>query len=239
MLLTLDMGNTNITIGVFDGSRLLFESRVATDRSRMEDQYAAEFRNIFRLYQVDDRGFEGAVLGSVVPPLDNAIRRAVKKVTGHRPADVGPGTKTGIDIRIDNPAQLGADLLVGAVAAVARYGPPCAVWDLGTATKVSVVDAAGAYRGGAIMPGVGVSMDALWPGPPCCPPSGWKRPPKRWAPTPSTVCSPARCLAPPPMLEGMTARIEEELGYPVKGGGHRWFRPGGGGALPPAASIRR
>ena len=77
MLLTLDMGNTNITIGVFDGSRLLFESRVATDRSRMEDQYAAEFRNIFRLYQVDDRGFEGAVLGSVVPPLDNAIRRAV------------------------------------------------------------------------------------------------------------------------------------------------------------------
>ena len=103
MLLTLDMGNTNITIGVFDGSRLLFESRVATDRSRMEDQYAAEFRNIFRLYQVDDRGFEGAVLGSVVPPLDNAIRRAVKKVTGLDPLMVGPGTKTGIDIRIDNP----------------------------------------------------------------------------------------------------------------------------------------
>ena len=124
MLLTLDMGNTNITIGVFDGSRLLFESRVATDRSRMEDQYAAEFRNIFRLYQVDDRGFEGAVLGSVVPPLDNAIRRAVKKVTGLDPLMVGPGTKTGIDIRIDNPAQLGADLLVGAVAAVGRVGAP-------------------------------------------------------------------------------------------------------------------
>ena len=120
MLLTLDMCNTNITIGVFDGSRLLFESRVATDRSRMEDQYAAEFRNIFRLYQVDDRGFEGAVLGSVVPPLDNAIRRAVKKVTGLDPLMVGPGTKTGIDIRIDNPAQLGADLLVGAVPARAR-----------------------------------------------------------------------------------------------------------------------
>lgn len=103
---------------------------VATDRSRMEDQYAAEFRNIFRLYQVDDRGFEGAVLGSVVPPLDNAIRRAVKKVTGLDPLMVGPGTKTGIDIRIDNPAQLGADLLVGAVAAVARYGPPapCGIW---------------------------------------------------------------------------------------------------------------
>ena len=115
MLLALDMGNTNITIGVFEGKKLLFESRVATDRAKMEDQYAVELRDIFSLYQVDAHCFEGAILGSVVPPLDNAIRRAVKKVSGVDPLVVGPGTKTGIDIRIDNPAQLGADLLLSLI----------------------------------------------------------------------------------------------------------------------------
>ncbi len=134
MLLTLDMGNTNITLGVFKNTELLFESRIATDRSKMEDQYAVELLDIFRLYGVDPAGFEGAILSSVVPPLDQTLHGAVRKVTGVLAMQVGPGTRTGMNILIDNPATLGADLLVGAVAAVKKYGAPCLIWDLGTAS---------------------------------------------------------------------------------------------------------
>ena len=109
MLLALDMGNTNIKIGVFNGNNLVLESRIATDRSKMEDQYAVELLDILHLYKLDISKFKGAVISSVVPPLNSVIRRAVQKVTGITPMVVGPGTKTGIDIRIDNPAQLGAD----------------------------------------------------------------------------------------------------------------------------------
>ena len=100
MLLTLDMGNTNITIGVFDGDRLVLESRVATDPIKMEDQYAVELLDILRLYGVNAGDIDGSIISSVVPPLDHAIRRAVKKVTGAAPLIVGPGTRTGINIRI-------------------------------------------------------------------------------------------------------------------------------------------
>ena len=127
MLLALDMGNTNITIGVFEGTRLMLESRVATDRTKMEDQYAIDLMDILRLYGINTHDFEGAIISSVVPPLEHAIRGAVKKVTGVTPLMVGPGTKTGVNIRIDNPAQLGPDLLVGAVA-LAAVG--VAVWAL-------------------------------------------------------------------------------------------------------------
>lgn len=146
MLLTLDMGNTNITLGVFQNTELLFESRIATDPSKMEDQYAVELLDIFRLYGVDAGSFEGAILSSVVPPLDQTLHGAVRKATGVMAMQVGPGTRTGMNILIDNPATLGADLLVGAVAAVKKYGAPCLIWDLGTATKVSVVDKSGAFR---------------------------------------------------------------------------------------------
>ena len=106
MLLALDMGNTNIKIGVFKGDKLLMESRLATNYNKTEDQYAIQLLDILRLYGVDNKGFEGAVMSSVVPPLTNTISRAIEKVTGVTPMIVGPGIKTGIDIRIDNPAQL-------------------------------------------------------------------------------------------------------------------------------------
>ena len=161
MLLALDMGNTNITIGVFEGTRLMLESRVATDRTKMEDQYAIDLMDILRLYGINTHDFEGAIISSVVPPLEHAIRGAVKKVTGVTPLMVGPGTKTGVNIRIDNPAQLGPDLLVGAVAAVARFGAPCVIWDLGTATTIGVISEGRNYEGGMLLPGVNVSLEAL------------------------------------------------------------------------------
>ncbi len=161
MLLTLDLGNTNLTAGVFRGEELICEFRISTDRTRTGDQYAAELLSMLRLYDIDPQDIHGAILGSVVPSLDNAFCKAVSRVIGKEPLMVGPGIKSGINIRIDNPAQLGADLLVGGVAAVQKYGAPCIVWDLGTATTVSVVDQDGAFRGGAIMPGVATSLDSL------------------------------------------------------------------------------
>lgn len=161
MLLALDMGNTNITVGVFDGKRLVFESRLATDQAKMADQYAMDLYTLFHLYHIDVAEIDGAIISSVVPPLDHAMRQAVKRVTGKAPLQVGPGTKTGINIKLDNPAQLGADLLVGAVAAAAKYNTPCIIWDLGTATTVSAIDETGAFLGGAIMAGLSTAMNSL------------------------------------------------------------------------------
>ena len=148
MLLALDMGNTNITVGVFDGKRLIMESRLATDHNKMEDSYAIDLCSILALHGVDVHAIDGAVLSSVVPPLDHRLRGAVRRITGVSPLQVAPGIKSGINIRIDDPAQLGADLLVGAVAALDKYPLPCIIWDLGTATTVSVLDKNGAFCGG-------------------------------------------------------------------------------------------
>lgn len=161
MLLAIDMGNTNITLGVYDDTELRFVFRIATDIGRMRDQYAADMLSIFRLHGLDGEQFDGAIVSSVVPRLDRTLCDAVEMITGKRPLLVGPGTKTGINIRIDNPAQLGADLLVGAVAAVAKFGSPCVIWDLGTATTVSVVGENNTFLGGAIMAGVATSVKSL------------------------------------------------------------------------------
>ena len=215
MLLALDMGNTNITVGVFDGKQLVFESRVATDRSKMEDQYAVELLDIFRLYQMDGRDIEGAVVSSVVPPLDLAIRGAVKKITGVSPLFVGPGTKTGVNIRIDNPAQLGADLLVGAVAAVDQYGSPCIIWDLGTATTVSVVDRDGRFRGGAIMPGVSTAYSSLIERASLLQRISIEAPAHVIGGNTIEAMQSGAVYGTASMLDGVCDRIEAELGYPV------------------------
>lgn len=198
MLLTLDMGNTNITIGVFDGERLMLESRVATDLTKMEDQYAIDLMDIFRLYQINARDFEGAILSSVVPPLEHAVRGAVKKVTGMTPLMVGPGMKTGVNIRIDNPAQLGPDLLVGAVAAVAKFGAPASSGISAPPPPFRWWIKPAPFSGGAIMPALPPPWNPSFPAPPFSPASAWRRPPRPSARTASRVCSRARCMATPP-----------------------------------------
>lgn len=135
MILTVDIGNSNITMGVYRENDLLFVARLATDRSRTGDQYAVELKSIFALYDVVPKDFEGAIISSVVPELTAAVRKATQMVTGHVPLLVGPGLKTGLNIRTDTPGILGADLVVGAVAAIHTYELPCLVMDLGTATK--------------------------------------------------------------------------------------------------------
>lgn len=161
MLLTIDIGNSNITLGIFDGDDLKFVSRLATERGKTADQYAIELRNIFHLYDISTHELSGSIISSVVPELAIALKKAMTLLTGKPPMVVGPGIKTGLDIRIDDPSQLGADLAVGAVAAIAKYKMPCVIYDLGTATTISVLGKNGEFLGGTISAGIGISLNAL------------------------------------------------------------------------------
>ena len=151
MILTIDVGNTNTQFGGFDESgQLIFESRISTDRSRMEDQYAISLADILRLYDIRFGDIDGAILSSVVPPVTGQLRAAVEKICGCKVMTVGPGIKTGLNIKIDEPASLGADMAAVAVGAKERYPLPAIVIDLGTATKILAVDKTGAFIGGII-----------------------------------------------------------------------------------------
>ncbi len=161
MVFTVDIGNTNIVLGAFDGDELSFESRISTDPSKMEDQYAIEFSNIISLYGFSPKLFDGAIISSVVPPLLPLIKRAVRKLLNCKVLTIGPGIKTGLNIKIDNPAALGSDLVCCAVAAMNKYKMPCVIFDLGTATTITALDANGGLLGGSIYPGVKISLDAL------------------------------------------------------------------------------
>ncbi len=161
MLLVIDIGNTNITLGVYNKNELVFVSRLATDKAKTPDQYAVDLKQIFALYETPLSSISGAAISSVVPELTGNVSEAIEKLTGCKAMVLGPGIKTGMNILIDNPAQLGADLLAGCVGAAALYPLPCLVIDLGTASKISVIDKNGAFCGCTISPGIGISLDAL------------------------------------------------------------------------------
>ncbi len=161
MILTIDVGNTNTVIGGFDDDKLVFESRISTNHSRMEDEYAIALADILRLYGRDPSKISGSILSSVVPPVTPQLKSAVEKVCGCRVMTVGPGIKTGLNIKIDEPASLGADLAAVAVGAKELYPLPAIVIDMGTATKILAVDKTGAFIGGIIAPGVKISNEAL------------------------------------------------------------------------------
>ncbi len=161
MVMTIDIGNTNIVVGAYRDDNLLFSARLATERARTDFQYAAELDSILRMYSLREEICEVAAISCVVPPLLPTIRSAIQMLLHCRVMAVGPGVKTGLNIRIDNPSILGADLVCGAVAAVRKYGAPCIVIDMGTATKISAIDRQGSFIGCSIMPGIGVSLDAL------------------------------------------------------------------------------
>lgn len=161
MLLTMDIGNTNINIGLFDGDELTTSVRLATERQKTDDQYAMDFTNIFVMHKIDFKEISGVVISSVVPEITESVTGAIKKLTGKNALILSPGVKTGLNILIDNPAQLGADLAAGAVGAVANYPLPAFIIDLGTATKICAVDKNKGFRGCMIAPGVQISLKAL------------------------------------------------------------------------------
>lgn len=161
MILAIDIGNTNIVFGVFDGSDLVLESRMDTSRHRMADQYAITIDQLFHLYKIKHTDITGAVISSVVPPVSDQMKISIEKVFGITPLMIGSGVKTGLNILIDDPSTLGADLACGGAAAKELYPLPCIVIDLGTATKVYAVDKNGAFIGGIIAPGIKISLEAL------------------------------------------------------------------------------
>lgn len=161
MVLAIDMGNTNIVIGCVGDDKIYFEERISTDYSKTEIEYYVLFKMVMELHKIDLGKIKGAIISSVVPPLLNVVKNAMKMLTGEDALVVGPGVKTGLNILMDNPRQVGSDLIVDAVAAIKEYGAPVAIVDIGTATTISVVDKNKNYVGGVIMPGVKVSADSL------------------------------------------------------------------------------
>lgn len=161
MILAIDIGNTNIVIGCIEEDRILFVERLCTDVKKSELEYAISVKNVLEIYGVDRRELQGGIISSVVPPVTGTIRNAAAKVIGKELLIVGPGVKTGLDIRIDNPAQLGPGLVVGAVAGIEEYGCPLVIIDMGTATAFTVVNEKSQVIGGMILPGAGVALDAL------------------------------------------------------------------------------
>lgn len=178
MLFVIDVGNTNTVLGVFAQAskaappgetdhapqydRLLAHWRVATSRTSTVDEYGVLFRNLFSMAGLESKGIQGIVVSSVVPPLDPVLRQVCERYFSLRPLFIEPGVKTGMPVHYDNPAEVGADRIVNAVAAFEKYGGPCVVVDFGTATTFDCVSAKGEYLGGVICPGIGISADALF-----------------------------------------------------------------------------
>jgi type III pantothenate kinase len=162
MLLAIDAGNSNFKVGVFRGVDLVGHWRLLTDHTRTAQEYGAELRNLFELTGIDLKEIEGVAIASVVPPLNDALVSVVQECFGLTPLFVDHTSDTGLKILYDSPSQLGADRIVDAVAAVAKFGAPCIVVDFGTATTFNAVNAAREYLGGVIAPGVMISAEALF-----------------------------------------------------------------------------
>ena len=161
MFLAIDIGNTNIVLGVFDGGKLISSARVFTRKDALSDEYAVLFGDMLRLNGIAPESIDGSVISCVVPKLVNRISEAVEKISHIKPLAVAAGVKTGINILIDNPAQLGSDMVANAAGAVERYPLPAIVIDLGTAMTFSVIDENRTFLGGVITAGVRTSLDAL------------------------------------------------------------------------------
>ena len=161
MLLVIDVGNTNIVLGVYKDTELLDHWRISTDRQRTTDEYGVLIRELFYLNDLRADDINAIIISSVVPPVVPTLERMCQRYFGLSPLLIGPGVKTGMDIRYDNPREVGADRIVNAVAAYEKYGGPVFIVDFGTATTFCAVDAKGVYLGGSICPGIGISTEAL------------------------------------------------------------------------------
>lgn len=162
MLLVFDVGNTNIVLGVYDKEKLLVNWRVSTDRQKTADEYGMLIYDLFAYGGIDVKKIESVIISSVVPPLMVPLTRMSQRYFAVEPLVVGPGIKTGIFIRYENPRDVGADRIVNAVGAHAKYGGPLIVVDFGTATTFCAIAKNGDYLGGAIAPGIGISSEALF-----------------------------------------------------------------------------
>ena len=213
MILTIDIGNSNIVLGGVEGKEISFEARLRTDATKTSDEYCIDLKMILDVYGVSAANIEGAIIASVVPQVLNSLRTAVKKLTGKTALVVGPGLKTGLNIQIENPAQTGADLVVGCVAALREHKAPMIIIDMGTATTMIVLDKNSAMIGGCIMPGVKISMDALTDRTALLPGLQLDQPKKAIGRNTIDCMRSGIMMGSACMIDGMIDRMEAELGY--------------------------
>ena len=213
MLLAIDIGNSNVVIGCLDeekGTTALF--RMVTDLKKTEDEYASGMKTILEYNGVNCADFEGAIICSVVPPLTEIFRIAVEKIIGCKALVVGAGVKTGLNIMIENPASLGSDIVAASVAAMTAFPLPVIVIDMGTATTVTVVDKGNRYVGGAIVPGVALSMNALSAGTSLLQKVPIEAPKSGICTTTTESMQSGAVFGNAALLDGLIDRFEQELG---------------------------
>lgn len=212
MILTVDIGNSNIVLGGVEGEEIVFEARLRTETTKTSDQYCVDLKILLDVYGLSAESIEGAIISSVVPQVLNSFQTAVKKLTGKTSLVVGPGLKTGLNILLDNPSQTGADLVVGSVAALREHKAPLIVIDMGTATTMVVLNEQGALIGGCIMPGVRISMDALTERTALLPGLQLDQPQKAIGRNTIDCMRSGIMMGSACMLDGMIERMEAELG---------------------------
>lgn len=216
MILTVDVGNTNIVLGVFFEDDLKFVARIATNILKTEDEYAAKIRSVLKLHNVCEAELTGAIISSVVPPLNNVLKKAIKMVYAVEPIMVGPGIKTGINIKCDDPSSVGADLITVCVATHFLYGSPALIIDMGTATKILAMDKTGAFCGASIIPGVKIALGALSGGAAQLPMISLEAPSCVLGKNTIDCMRSGVILGNASMLDGMIDRCFEQMGKEVK-----------------------
>ena len=213
MLLAVDIGNTNVVIGCLDeNNRVTKLFRMVTDLKKTEDEYAAGIAMILQMGNMAPNTFEGAIICSVVPPLTEIFRKAAEQFTGRKAMVVGAGIKTGLNIMIENPASLGSDIVAASVAAMQEFPLPVIVVDMGTATTITVIDEGNRFLGGAIVPGVALSLNALSAGTSLLQTVPIDAPQKVISDTTIACMQSGAIYGNASMLDGMIDRFEQQLG---------------------------
>lgn len=214
MLLVVDIGNTNVVFGLYDGETLAHTMRVSTVRTRTDDEYGVLLLQLLALRGVPVKAIDAAILASVVPPLTDVIADAIRHAFAREPVVVGPGTKTGIPVLYENPREVGADRIVNAVAAYERVRGPVIVVDLGTATTFDCISPKGEYLGGVIVPGLRVSLDALLTQAAKLHTIELAAPPRVLGRNTTHALQSGMILGHASLIDGMIERLETELEYP-------------------------
>ena len=212
MILAIDVGNTNVVIGCVEEGKVYKTVRIRTEHNSTTAEYAIKLKSLLEVFEIDPHSFEGAVMSSVVPTVSISISIAVKLITDLECLNVGPGVKTGMNLKIDDPSTVGCDLVVGGVAAIGCYSVPAIIMDLGTATTITLVDESRSFRGGAIIPGLRLSYAALASGTSLLPEISISAPGKVIATNTVDCMRSGAVYGTAAMIDGMIDRMEAEIG---------------------------
>jgi type III pantothenate kinase len=215
-LFCIDIGNTNVVMGVYQGVELLAHWRIATDHNRMADEYAMLILDLFDRAAQDPAAVEGVIMASVVPPLTGIFAKLSQRYFDQKPWVVGSGIRTGVRVRLDSPAEVGADRVVNAAAAYRRYGGPACIVDLGTATTFDILSVEGDYLGGAIAPGIGIAAEALFQRTAKLPRIDVVRPPTVIGKSTVQAMQSGLFFGYVGLVEGLLARFRSEMGPEMK-----------------------